>query len=140
MAVQRTVEGDLAMKMNTPELMQLVNATLMLGFCVSYPLFHLNSYYAKLGIVIWAFALPIIYFPDLMIIPGVPRKEMRDAKKISIPAGWLWVLWCIGDLTDIRELRIIAGVFLIVFIAYLIFLVRKRRNMYSVTGTKHQNM
>lgn len=119
------------MKVNISEVVQHANAILMLGFCVSYSFLYLNAYYARLGVVIWVFALPFLYFPNLVIIPGVSKEEMKDAKKISIPAAWLWVLWWTGDLVESSLLRIVAGILLVLFITYCIFYIRKWKREYA---------
>ena len=115
------------MKIHAIDTIQHLNALVMLLFCIFYPFSYSSMYYAALGGVIWAFALPFLYFPDLLTIPGVSREEMRGTKKASIIAGWFWVLWWIGDLVDSTLLRILSGALLIFLIVYAIYYIRKMR-------------
>jgi hypothetical protein len=114
-------------KKHAIEIIQHANAVLMLAFCIFYPSSYSNMYYVELGVVIWAFALPFLYFPDLLNISGVSKEEMKDTKKFSITAGWFWVLWWIGDLVDNTSLRIVSGLLLIFIIVYGIYYMRRLR-------------
>jgi uncharacterized membrane protein len=88
--------------------------------------------------VIWIFALPFLYFPDIVHISGVSREEMRDTKKASIAGGWFWVLWWIGDLVDSKSLRILSGLVLIFLLVYAVYYMRRLREKSSKKEMKRQ--
>jgi hypothetical protein len=118
------------MKMNTKNVIQHVNAVAMFGVCVLYTSCYRRFYYVEIGIVMWLSSLFFLYFPDFLTIPGISRDEMREVKKISIPAGWVWILWWIGGLIDSGSLRTISSVLLILLIVYCGFYIRRWRKKY----------
>jgi succinate dehydrogenase hydrophobic anchor subunit len=117
------------MRIHIIDIIQHLNAAIMLVFCIFYPLSYFSRYFAELGVVIWAFALPFIYFPDLVHIPGVSKEEMRGTKKASIIGGWFWVVFWIGDLVDNKLMRIVSGVLVIFLLIYTIYYIRKFKKM-----------
>lgn len=116
------------MKMNTIEVIRLVNAGGMLVFSMSYS-FYLNDYYRGFGILFWVFALPFLYFPDLIRSPGVSKEVIRDSKKLSILVGWFIVVFWWGLESKNNSLIILGSMLFILITAYFIFYIKKWKNV-----------
>ncbi|MBU7016705.1 MAG: hypothetical protein HXS44_04305 [Theionarchaea archaeon] len=99
------------MKMNTIEVIQLINAGAMLGFSLSYVLFCLNSHHAELGIVAWIFSLPFLYFINFLTIPRASKEQMNNMKAISIFSGWFFLFFFLWQLSKSTLLMILTVVF-----------------------------
>jgi hypothetical protein len=115
------------MKIDTINVIQHGSAAVMLAFCIFYPLLFAGTYDIMLGILIWAGSLPFLYFPDLVKIPGVSKEEMKDTKKISIPAGWYFILLFWNFVIENNSLRMIMSVLFIVLIVYCFYYIRKAK-------------
>lgn len=124
------VERHMINKLNRTLNLQHVNAIAMFGVCFLYTSCYRRFYYVEIGIVMWLSSLFFLYFPDLLTIPGISRGEIGEIKKISIPAGWVWMLWWMGELIDNGSLRTTSSVLLILFIVYCVFYVRRWRKKY----------
>lgn len=112
-----------AMKININAI-QHINAAIILGTCIFYPLFYVGTYYIEFGVFIWAASLPFLYLPDLMEIPDVSKEEMEDTKKISIPVSWFFVLFFWGFLIENNLLWIITLIFFIILVAYCLYYIK----------------
>lgn len=122
------------MKIDTINVIQHGSAAVMLGFCIFYPLLFASTDYIMFGMLIWAGSLLFLYFPDLLEMPGVSKEEMKDAKKISIPAGWVLILFFWDFVIENKSLRMIMSVLFVVLIVYCFYYIRKAQK--SQEGSK----
>jgi hypothetical protein len=119
------------MKINI-NVIQHMNAAVILGMCIFYPLFYVSTVHIKTGILIWAVSLPFLYFPDLMVIPGTSKKEMEGTKKLFIFLSWFFVLFYWNWVIKSTVFTIVIAVFFIVLVGYCLYFIMKYKKEESV--------
>ena len=112
------------MKMNAVEFFQHMNVALMLGFCLLYSYWSF-SFGFGFGLFIWGGAVLLLYFPNLMIIPGVTGEGKNSVRKASILGAWCLMLWWTGLYSENNLLIIMSCAILVLLLAYCIFFIRK---------------
>ena len=112
------------MKMNAVEIFQHMNVALILAFCILYAYWSF-SFGFGFGLFLWATALFFLYFPNLMIIPGITGEEMNTGRKGGILGAWYWVLLGTGFYSKNKLLIIMSCAILVLLFVYFIFFIRK---------------